>query len=1233
MRRLLRNRSTSRELGFRSPAAASVAGVLAPLLILCLLVSSRPARAQSCGGPSDCPGLIWYSCLYGICIDSTCAENASNQYSGTPSSPGGCLGGVPTDTPGSLIGGVQCCVSQFVEALCACPPPTEPTPVSGGGSGGGSNPNPKPGHGCSGGESADPGTGIFTYQQTDLTLSDVVPIQLGRSYRELDGTSRAFGIGMAFNYDLEIVTDPSGNYSYVDLVLPDGAQVHYPRITPGGDFLDGAYQHTSSPTIYYGSTVTWNGSAWVLMRKDGTQMIFAIESMLTSITDRNGNTVQIQRPRELPDGSINYNATQITSPNGRWISLTYDSNGRVDSAQDNTGRTVWYVYNSSGYLSTVYDVNGGTTAYTYDSAGRMQSYTTPDGNIHANNQYNSNNGVTQQTMPDGSAYGFNYNLDSNGNLIQTDVLSPLGTTNSLTFNSNGYILNNMVAAGTAVEQDYAQTRDPNTNLITSTTDALGRVTNYTYDSMGNQTSVTRMAGTSQAVTSSTTYDANFSQPTSTTDELGHTWTYTLDSHGNQIAMTDPDGHQMTTIYNSSGQPVSSTDAAGNTTTYGYTGGLLTSSTDPIGNTTRYVYDSAGRMIRSIDPLGNSNSNIVDNLDNLTKTINALGAATSFTYDAERNRTSVTDANGGTTHYAYDSMNRLISAADPLGATEHYSYDANGRLAQFTDRRGTVTVFQYDAQNRKTFAGFGYTGSGYASTISYQYDNGDRLTQVVDSTAGTTIRTYDNFDNLVDEQTPQGEVTYSYDADHRLQTRTVVGETPVSYTWDAAGNPLSAVQGSATLSYAYDSSGRLASTTMPNGVVVAYSYDSDSRIAAIAYSNGSGPLGNLTYGYDADGRVVSKGGSLASIVMPQSVGGNTFNAANEMQNFGAQPLAFDTNGNLLSDGTNSYTWDARNQLASLAGPTSASFAYDAFGRRVGRTIASALTGYLYDLASAAMPLQEFSSTGAPLLSGLGVSRADLGGTMTFLSDALGDTIALTDNTGAIQTQYSYDPFGSVAISGAASNNPYQYEGMQNDGTGVYFGSAGYYNPTFGLGIAGGAVSSAAAGVSGFENLSAPNGANAASPGNGSCDKCRAELEYKWLDIPMISFLYLHSFWFLRDPSPLTVSGEPSNGHPKWSNHFSFGNLVIQRDNGDAGIGSQTWGPCSDLCQNISNLEVSAFAGWPQGLPYGFPFGPNSNSAARYLGEVAAKFNPPPDPPNSGIDVFGWDHPIPGAEPPD
>jgi YD repeat-containing protein len=660
-------------------------------------------------------------------------------------------------------------------------------------------------------------------------------------------------------------------------------------------------------------------------------------------------------------------------------------------------------------------------------------------------------------------------------------------------------------------------------------------------------------------------------------------------------MTDPDGHQTTTTYDSSGQVASTTDSAGNTTTYGHTGGLLTSSTDPMGNTNSYAYDSAGRMVRSTDPLGNSTSNVFDNQNNLTQTVNALGAATSFTYDAERNRTSATDANGGTTHFAYDSMNRLTSATDPLGASEYYSYDSNGQLAQFTDRRGKVAVFQYDAQNRKTLAGFGYDGSGYESTINYQYDSSDRLTQVVDSIAGTTTRTYDNFDNLIDEQTPQGEVTYSYDAAHRLQTRAVLSETPVSYTWDNAGAPLSATQGGPTLTYVYDSVGRLSSMRLPNGVVVVYSYDSDSRIAQIAYSNGNGPLGNLTYSYDANGRVVSKGGSLASIVMPTSVSGNAFNAANEMTSFNSQPLTNDPNGNLLNDGTNTYTWDSRNDLASLAGPTSASFAYDALGRRVSQTITSAMTEYLYDLANAAMPLQDFSSTDAPLLSGLGTSRADLSGTMTFLPDALGNVIALTDSTGAIQTQYSYGPFGAVAVTGTASNNPYQFAGMQNDGTGLYYGPDGFYSPSLGLNVGVGTVNSAPRG-GGFANLSTPTSANATSPGTGSCDTCRAELREYQLQgygLPVV-----HSFWTTwntNSPNKITsIEGEPSEPAPEYLYARILG------VSGTIGDLVQGFGPSCDVCSKVDRMKQEAEQITPAlQIPYRVFPGPNCNSLAGFL----------------------------------
>jgi len=53
--------------------------------------------------------------------------------------------------------------------------------------------------------------------------------------------------------------------------------------------------------------------------------------------------------------------------------------------------------------------------------------------------------------------------------------------------------------------------------------------------------------------------------------------------------------------------------------------------------------------------------------------------------------------------------------------------------------------------------------------------------------------------------------------------------------------------------------------------------------------------------------------------------------------------------------------------------------------------------------------------------------------------------LTDESGTIRTTYSYDPFGNVTVSGEVSDNPFQFAGRENDGTGLYYYRARYYNP--------------------------------------------------------------------------------------------------------------------------------------------------------------------------------------------
>jgi RHS repeat-associated protein len=166
------------------------------------------------------------------------------------------------------------------------------------------------------------------------------------------------------------------------------------------------------------------------------------------------------------------------------------------------------------------------------------------------------------------------------------------------------------------------------------------------------------------------------------------------------------------------------------------------------------------------------------------------------------------------------------------------------------------------------------------------------------------------------------------------------------------------------------------------------------------------------------------------------------------------MTYDLNGSLatLADGsgTTTYTWNPRDQLTGLSGPSlTASFGYDALGRRATKTVNAVQTDFLYDGLN---PVQEGvlpSTPSANLLTGLGLdeffTRTDATGLRALLTDALGSTVALADSAGAVQTEYTYAPFGATTVSGQASTNPYQFTGREHDATGLYFYRARYYSP--------------------------------------------------------------------------------------------------------------------------------------------------------------------------------------------
>ncbi|MFQ5683983.1 MAG: hypothetical protein ACE5HC_12005 [Candidatus Binatia bacterium] len=129
------------------------------------------------------------------------------------------------------------------------------------------------------------------------------------------------------------------------------------------------------------------------------------------------------------------------------------------------------------------------------------------------------------------------------------------------------------------------------------------------------------------------------------------------------------------------------------------------------------------------------------------------------------------------------------------------------------------------------------------------------------------RTYDGLDRLTSETTPQGSVSYTYDAAGRRTSMTVSGQPSVVYSYDNANRLTQISQGTSTVIFSYDLASRRTSLTLPNGILVEYSYDAASRVTGITYKRGATVLGDLTYTYDAAGNRTKIGGSFSRTGVP------------------------------------------------------------------------------------------------------------------------------------------------------------------------------------------------------------------------------------------------------------------------------------------------------------------------------------------------------------------------------
>ncbi len=525
--------------------------------------------------------------------------------------------------------------------------------------------------------------------------------------------------------------------------------------------------------------------------------------------------------------------TLIRDPALHETSFTYDIEGNLESTTNAPGQTTTYAYDAAGRLTDIFEpLTGAHTHMTYDAVGNLETTTNPESEITTFVSDAAGQLLTV-TDPLGNSTGFGYDYAGN----RTSVTDPLSHTTTFEYDAN--------------------------NLLVRTTDPRGRPSENDYDSMNNLVLTTRPDST----TIGFTYDA-MNRLVTVVDPRGKLWTVEREERGLVKAEIDPLGNRREFQYDGLSRLVKRTDAEARVTDYVYDAasrlidtvyaggstvhntynadGLLLTSSYGDWNA-GYEYDALHRITAEDYPyLGRRVEHRWDELlpeqsvGDRVQLILKVGASTklsaAYEYDAAHRLTSMTDETG-ISSYTYDNAGRLLTTALPNGASIEHSYDDASRI---------LTVVNKDAA-AAGFAGF-----------EYFYDDAGNVTGVTHTTPQAvlpTTYTYDlhpatpedDLDRLLEEATPRGVVSYTYDAaGNRLTRADAAGTT--AYAYDDANELLSA--GAAT--YGYDGNGNLTSRTVPSGTAT-FAWDHENRLTGITPP--SGPA--VTFAYDPLGRQIMR----------------------------------------------------------------------------------------------------------------------------------------------------------------------------------------------------------------------------------------------------------------------------------------------------------------------------------------------------------------------------------------
>jgi RHS repeat-associated protein len=675
-----------------------------------------------------------------------------------------------------------------------------------------------------------------------------------------------------------------------------------------------------------------------------------------------------------------------TDPNSIQSVLTYDALGRTLTSKIGSNPTSNYTYNdydnSSSFTnwtvkvcspvqnsdtvcqSSILDSQGRTiTSKLLDGTGALKSAT--------DTQYDplGRAFMTSNPYTSSASYWTQTNFDALGRVIKTIAPSPDSSNTSILYADN-----------------TVTTTDPALVKRKAVSDGLGRMTSlYEPDPSSGNT-----------LTLITSYTYNLLDQLTQITQGAQTRTYSYDATGRLLSATTPEAGRVcfgsvtgstcnTDGYDTFNNLLKRTDARGVLTSYGY---------DTLNRLTSVAYNVGTSGVTATPSVSltyglDSSCNAAHGAGCIGQVISMTDGAGSenYTYNNFGQMTQLSKAIGTTTYpliYAYNLAGELTSVTYPSGRVITQNLDNIGRLSSIVGNLNSVNTtyasgFGYGSANQIT--GFHYGNNVYAS---FGY-SADRLQL-----------------NCLDYSTTNRSGACAHDGTTKFG---------VSFSYGSAGS----------------NNGLLGGITdsVDGGRSATYTYDSLYRLtSAITTGSTNYPKWGLSESYDRYGNRTAQstitGQGCTGITCPT----NSVAVSATTNRITSGGYAYDANGNMTNDGTNTLVYDAENRtLSSTNGSASGTYTYDGNGLRVKKVSGGITTITIF---SGGLDIAEYPAGAAPssptneyIYSGnQKIAILQSGTTYYFHNDHLSPRLR-TNTSGTVVDQRGHFPFGETWYSPAGA----------------------------------------------------------------------------------------------------------------------------------------------------------------------------------------------------------------------